>query len=231
MKKFLKDWTIFEKLLFCLSTIMILILGIYSKSNFLTIFAALSGVVTALLLSKGKSSGQLSGIVSCTLCLIISFKNNYYGEVLTYLLLKIPMYIIGSLSWIKHKNKKTNTISVNRINKKEWLIISGVSSLVFVVMYYLLKLFNTSELLVSTISVVTGLIAAYLLFRRSKYGFIFYVVGDIILILLWGIPIVRGNLTLLPMLIGPLINAINDSYGIYNWYKLEKLQNLVKQAK
>ena len=224
MKKIFKDWTIFEKSLLCFSIVMVIISGIYSKSNLLTIFAALSGITTALLLSKGKSIGQMSGIISCTLYLIISFKNSYYGEVLIYVLLKIPMYIMGTLSWLKHKDKKTNTVSVNDINKKEWLMISLASILTFIVMYYLLRAFNTSELLISTISVVIGLIATYLLFRRSKYGFIFYVVGDIILMMLWGAPILKGNLTLLPMLINPIINMINDSYGIYNWRKLERIQ-------
>ena len=230
MKKEFKDWTLFEKLLLCLSIVMIIISGIYSKSSFFTIFAALSGIITALLLSKGKIIGQMSGIISCTLYLIISFKNSYYGEVLIYLLLKIPMYIMGTLSWLKHKDRKTNTVSINDISKKEWLIVLLTSLLIFIIMYYLLRVFNTSELLISTISVVIGLIATYLLFRRSKYGFIFYVLGDVIMMMLWGAPILKGNLTLLPMLINPIINMINDSYGIYNWRRLEKIQKFSKTS-
>ena len=64
----------------------------------------------------------------------------------------------------------------------------------------------------------------YLGVRRSKYSFYFYVVNDLILILLWGIPVVTGAIILIPMVFNPLINLINDLYGIYNWKKLEKMQ-------
>ena len=48
--------------------------------------------------------------------------------------------------------------------------------------------------------------------------------NDLILILLWGIPVISGELLLIPMVFNPIINLINDLYGIYNWGKLEKLQ-------
>jgi hypothetical protein len=33
-----------------------------------------------------------------------------------------------------------------------------------------------------------------------------------------------GNLLILPMVFNPTINLINDSYGVYNWKKIEKKQ-------
>ena len=48
--------------------------------------------------------------------------------------------------------------------------------------------------------------------------------NDLILIALWGIPVVNGSLILLPMVFNPIINLINDMYGIHNWKKLEKIQ-------
>lgn len=49
-------------------------------------------------------------------------------------------------------------------------------------------------------------------------------INDIILMVLWGIPVISGNFILLPMVCNPIINFINDSYGFYNWKKLEKEQ-------
>ena len=89
---------------------------------------------------------------------------------------------------------------------------------------YLLKAFNTNELIVSTISVLASLFAIYLQIRRSRFSFSFYMINDVILMVLWGIPVISGNLFLLPMVCNPIINFINDSYGFYNWKKLEKKQ-------
>ena len=41
-------------------------------------------------------------------------------------------------------------------------------------------------------------------------------INDLILLALWGIPVISGNLILLPMVFNPMINLINDLYGIYD---------------
>jgi len=138
----------------------------------------------------------------------------------------LPMYIIGIVSWLKHQNKETNSVEVNTIKIKEWIIVSIASILAFIGIYFLLKAFNTSQLLISSLSVIDSLFAIYLGIRRSKYSFYFYVLNDLILIALWGIPVIGGSLILLPMVFNPIINIINDIYGIHNWKKLEKIQGV-----
>lgn len=222
--KLFKDWTNFEKVLLFGSIIIVGLVGILFKSDLLTISCSIVGIITALLLAKGKNLGQVFGLLITILYSIVSFKNKYYGEVLIYSLLMLPMYIIGIITWINHKNEKTNSVEINSINKKEWVIVSIVFVGVFICIYYLLKAFNTNELVVSTISVLASLFAVYLQIRRSKYSFSFYMVNDVILMFLWGMPVVRGSYILFPMLLNPTINLINDAYGFYNWKKTEKIQ-------
>lgn len=127
------------------------------------------------------------------------------------------MFVYGVISWMTHKNEETNTVEPNQISKKEWLGLSFASAIGFVALYYVLKYFNTSQLIVSSLSMITSLIATYLITRRSKYSFLFYIGNDIILILLWGLPVLQGDLSLLPILIDPVILLLNDSYGLKNW--------------
>jgi nicotinamide mononucleotide transporter PnuC len=134
------------------------------------------------------------------------------------------MYIWGIVEWLKHKNGETRTVEVNSIKWKEWLIVALCSIVVFVGFYFLLKALNTNELIVSTLYVVDNIFAVYLLARRSKYGFVSCIVNDLILIVLWGIPIIQGNLLLLAMLINPIMNLINDTYGVINWTKMQRKQ-------
>ena len=72
---------------------------------------------------------------------------------------------------------------------------------------------------------MASLYAIHLQIRRSKYSFSFYLVNDIILITLWGIPVVHGEYFLFPMLLNPTINFINDIYGFYKWQITENKQN------
>lgn len=224
-----KDWTKFEKFLLFASIILVALVGIIFKSDLLTTICSIVGIITALLLAKGKNLGQIVGLLIVALYSIVSFKNKFYGEVIIYLCIMLPMYIIGIISWLKHQNKETNTVEVNSIKTKEWIIVSIVSLIAFISIYFLLKLFNTNQLFISSLSVIDSLFAIYLGIRRSKYSFYFYVVNDLILILLWGIPVISGSLILLPMVFNPIINFINDVYGIYNWKKLEKIQGVTNE--
>lgn len=224
MKKLFKDWTIFEKTLLFISIILVGLVGIIFNSPFITILCAISGITTALLQAKGKVLGQVTGLLLIILYSYISFKNKFYGEVIIYLIIMFPMYIMSIVSWLRHQNKKTNTVEVYKIKKSEWIIVSIISVISFVGIYFLLKLFDTNQLFISSLSVIDSLFAIYLNIRRSKYSFHFYVVNDLIVIILWGIPVISGSLILLPMVFNPIINLINDIYGIYNWKKLEKLQ-------
>ena len=220
----LKDWTKFEKILLFSSIILVSLVGIIFKSEILTTTCSIVGIITALLLAKGKNLGQVFGLLIVVLYSIVSFKNKYYGEVIIYLCIMLPMYIIGIVSWMKHQNKETNTVEVNNIKIKEWILVSITSIILFIGIYFLLKAFNTNQLFISSLSVIDSLFAIYLGIRRSKYSFYFYVINDLILIALWGMPVVSGSLILLPMVFNPIINLINDMYGIYNWKRLEKIQ-------
>ena len=220
----LKDWSKFEKTLLFGNIIIVSTIGIIFKADLLTTACSIIGINTALLLAKGKNLGQLLGILITLLYSILSFKNKYYGEVLIYVFLMLPMFVVGTFSWIKHQNKKTNSVEINNIKAKEWIIVSIVFIGVFIGIYYVLKAFNTNELIVSTVSVLASLFAVYLQVRRSKYSFSFYIVNDIILFILWGTPVFKGNYTLIPMLLNPVFNFINDLYGFYYWRKTEKIQ-------
>ena len=222
--KFFKDWTKFEICLLFLSLFLVLTTAMIFKSDFLTAICSIVGIITALLLAKGKPLGQVFGLFIVLLYSIVSYKNKFYGEVIIYLVIMLPMYILGIISWLKHQNKKTNSVEIGKVSKKEWILVCLVSIACFIGIYFLLKLFNTNELFISSLSVIDSLFAIYLQIRRSKYSFYFYVVNDLVLIVLWGIPCLIGNVMLIPMLLNPIINLVNDIYGIINWHKLEIIQ-------
>lgn len=224
MKKLFKDWSVFEIILLITSPLIVLLVGIIFKSDVLTMITSTVGIICALLLAKGLVLGQFFGIAIVILYSIVSYKNGFYGEMLIYLIIMLPMYIWGIIEWLKHKNGETKSVEVNSIKWKEWLIVALCSIVAFIGFYFLLKALNTNELIVSTLSVVDNIFAVYLLARRSKYGFVSYIVNDLLLIVLWGIPVIQGNLLLLAMLINPIVNLINDTYGVINWTKMQRKQ-------
>jgi len=157
------------------------------------------------------------GVVLAILYSIVSYRNQYFGEVIVYLLIILPLYVAGIFSWLKNKDKKTEKVKQNIISRNEWIILLVSCIVLFIGLYQLLKYFNTSQLFVSTLSMIINISATYLLVRRSKYSFIFYIFNAIILLVLWGIPVIGGDYLLIPMVFDAILLLINDIYGFKSW--------------
>lgn len=128
--------------------------------------------------------------------------------------------VFGIINWIRHQDN-TKTVIIKEVTKKELCIVLLSQVLMFWAYYLLLKSFNTNNLLISTISIVASLIATYFTARRSEYGFVAYIINDLILVTLWGIPVISGSINLIPVLICPILLLINDCYGVYSWNKIK----------
>ena len=72
---FLKDWNKLEKVLLFGSIVAITFVGIIFKSDFLTTICSIVGIITALLLAKGKKLGQIFGLLIVFLYSIVSCRN------------------------------------------------------------------------------------------------------------------------------------------------------------
>lgn len=219
----LKGWTKFEKMFLILGTITTLILTIVFKSSWVDLGCTLLYFWTALLLAKGKYICYIIGIISTFFYAFVSYTNSYYGEVIIAMCCTLPLMIVGLVNWLKHQDN-SKTVIIKEITKKELFLVLVSQGIMFFGYYYLLKVFNTNNLLISTISIVASLIATYLTARRSEYGFIGFIINDIVLIILWGIPVINGSYHIIPILLCPVLLLINDIYGVYNWKKIKNKQ-------
>lgn len=131
----------------------------------------------------------------------------------------MPLHITTIISWLKNKsNKDSNVVSVNKLNRKEYMVLGLVTVLVTFMFFYILKLLDTNELMISTIS-----LASYLMLRRSSNYASAFVINDVISITLWGIACVN-DIALLPMVVTFSVFFVNDIYGFISWKKREKVQ-------
>lgn len=198
---------------------------IFDKSDFLSPAASLIGVTSLIFNAKGNPVGQFLMVIFSLLYGVISFTFSYYGEMITYLGMTMPMAVFSLISWLKNPYKeKKSEVKVNSITKKEtfsMFILSGVVTWIF---YYILVYFNTANIVFSTISVTTSFLAVYLTFRRSPYYAVAYAANDIVLIILWGLASFE-NSRYISVVVCFSVFFINDLYGFFNWNKMKKRQN------
>ncbi len=135
------------------------------------------------------------------------------------------MYIYGAIHWLRHRDKKDEVVIVrSNLSKLEWILSSLGFVFVSVCVFFLLKVLNTSQLIVSTLSFVSMLPAVYLLMRRCKWNQVAFLINDFIVPILWIFLVVEGNLEFIPMCIYHVFQIIYDVYGLIEWIKLEKKQ-------
>ena len=224
VKKYFEDWNKFEKsFLICGLLTSIISSIIFNGTVIDTLYTSLY-LITALLMSKGKVECYFVGFVSVFFYGIVSYNQGYYGELIITAFLTFPIMIIGIISWLRHQDKEEDTVIISSLSKKE-ITIALLSQLVlFWIYYFILKAFNTDLLVISTMSVVTSVLASCFEARRSELSLFCYIANDLVIITLWLIPIISGQIELISVLVGPILLLINDIYGSYNWRRLKKQQ-------
>lgn len=214
-----------EIALWCTSvTLVIISFIIFDRENILTLIASLIGVTSLIFNAKGNPFGQFLMVIFSILYGIISFSYAYYGEMVTYLGMTAPMAVFALISWIKNPyNGNKSEVKVNRINIKEVVLMMVLTLIVTFIFYYILAIFHTANLILSTISITTSFIAVYLTYRRSAFFAIAYAANDIVLIILW-ILAALSDVSYISVIICFIMFFANDIYGFTNWLKMQKRQ-------
>ena len=197
---------------------------LFNQTEYLSLTASLIGVTSLIFNAKGNPIGQLLMILFSVLYGIISFSFAYYGEMITYLGMTLPMAVIALIAWLKNPYKgRRAEVVVNHIRCKEAFLLMGLTALVTIIFYFILAAFHTANLFLSTLSVATSFAAAYLTFRRSPYFALLYAANDVVLILLWVLAAIEA-FSYLSVVICFAAFLINDLYGYISWRRMEKRQ-------
>ena len=95
----------------------------------------------------------------------------------------------------------------------------AVSFAVTFIFYFILRYFQTANIVPSTISVATSFLAVYLTFRRSAFFPLAYAANDIVLIGLWSLAAYE-NSSYISVIICFAAFLANDLYGYFRWRKM-----------
>ena len=225
MKKLIKYFSIFEWCLYLISIVVIVMCFIIFKNdNYFYLIGSIVGVTALIFLSKGHVLGQIITIIFSVFYGVVSLSFKYYGEMITYMFMTMPIAIISIITWLKHPSKqKKNEVEVNELKWKEYILLAILSLVVTFAFYFILKAFNTNNLIISTISILTSFVAVYLSMRRSRYYAIAYACNDIVLIVLWILASIEQT-NYISMVICFVAFLASDIYAFINWGRILKQQ-------
>lgn len=226
----MKTWNgynLLDLLLIGMGVVVVTVSGILFGSDWYVIVNTLLGLFCVFTQAKGKISTQFIGVIYFCFYIFISYTQRYYGEALLYLTIMLPMYVYGVIHWISNKDKTDNVVIVrSNLSLKEWCFSGLCFVAISIGVYFILKMLDTSQLLISSLSFISMLPAVYLLIRRCKWNQVAFLVNDFIVPILWIFLVIQGDFSFLPMCIYYIFQITYDIYGLIEWIKLEKKQKL-----
>lgn len=221
----IKELTKREWLIWLSSLAIVLVSNLLTADlDILTLAAALIGVTSLIFAAKGNVWAQILMVVFSILYGIISFRFRYWGEMITYLGMTMPMAVWSAITWFKNPSEgNSGEVAIQKLTRRHviWLTVSTV--LVTVVFYYILMILDTPNIVFSTISIVTSFLAAALTMLRSSYYAVGYAANDVVLIVLWVLASFE-NPAYIPVVVNFVIFFVNDMYGFVSWKKREVRQ-------
>ena len=153
---------------------------------------------------------------------IISWRFHYWGEMITYLGMSMPMAIWSAITWIKNPAENGKEVAIQKLTLKHIVSLVFFGTIVTVVFYLILRALNTPNIVFSTISITTSFLAASLTMLRTSYYALGYASNDIVLIVLWILASIE-NPMYIPVAVNFVIFFLNDMYGFISWKNREKL--------
>lgn len=225
MKKYLSAVRYFDPFERCLwfGSVIVVLMSFFAfgGANALLITSSLVGVTSLIFNAKGNPIGQALMVIFSIMYGVISFELRYYGEMITYVGMTMPMAIVALISWVRNPyNGKKSQVKIDRVSTRGYIVMAISSLIVTAIFFFILRYFNTAHLLISTISVTTSFIAVYFTFKRSKLYAIAYAMNDVVLIILWSLASLE-NRSYLSVTACFCAFLANDIYGFVSWRKME----------
>ena len=188
--------------------------------DLLTLAATCIGVTSLIFAAKGNVWSQVLMTIFCILYAVISCRFRYWGEMITYLGMSLPMSVWSVVTWARNSSEGGNSVAIQKLTARHiagLMIFGALTTLIF---YFILRALDTPNIVFSTISITTSFLAAALTLLRSSYYALGYAANDVVLIVLWILASFK-NSVYLPVAFNFLIFLVNDLYGFISWKKRE----------
>ena len=186
----------------------------------LTLVSACVGITSLIFAAKGNVWAQILMVVFSILYGLISWQFRYWGEMITYIGMTMPMAVLSTITWIKNPSESGQEVAIQKLTRKHVAGIAAAGVIVTAVFYMILKALDTPNILFSTISITTSFLAASLTMLRSSYYALGYASNDIILIVMWVLASIE-NPAYIPVVVNFIIFFFNDMYGFVSWKRRE----------
>jgi len=233
LKKWVDDFTLFERCLISINIIMSITLMIvyqdYGVIGAIGFVASVTNTICVVLVAKRRISNFIWGIIGVSTYTVVAFWHGNTGEWTIHAFWYLPMNIVGWYLWAKNKNSDTVAADVisKKLTVKQSVIVYSLTAIGTLIFAYIISLeglhlfiYNQtfehgfSKYLTDSFSSILAVTAMILMAKRYREQWVLWIIINITNLFLWGI------FTFDPMMI--LMWSCFLVNSVYGWLKWQK---------
>ena len=213
---------------YAIFTLLGLMCLVLVPSSWLSVVELFVVLVSIELIGRTKLAGHYVALFEAFLYSYISYKSGLYGEIFKSLAINLPIIIFTIVSWTKNmkQGQSQGKLTIKKMRAKHYVIYSLLFVIIAVISYFVLKIFGTTALVLSAITLSLSIIVKILNAFCFKESWLMEIIKSIISISLWGsvfvMGIEAGDLSNLPMMILYLAVLSNAVYAYMLWKAMYK---------
>ncbi|MBR4749004.1 MAG: nicotinamide mononucleotide transporter [Abditibacteriota bacterium] len=186
----------------------------------LRIFQAVCGVVSVILMGKGKPLGFVFGAVNALLYSWVSWQVPYYGEVALNMLYYVPANVIGFFTWRRYMNSGTLEVIKKKLPPAGAVAVYVGTAAAIVVFGLVLKAIKGSLPFVDATSTVVAVVAMILGIRRYSETWFLWIGSNTVSVIMWVYQVNRGGeMVNLPVVLMWSVFTANSVFSCIRWYR------------
>lgn len=232
VKEFVKK-NLLNLIAFFIGLVALLTLSIVFKSDVLTFIYTNFFLIYLFSTCSKLWVTPILGIGSVGLYVAISVLTKNWGEVIFNCLFVLPILFFSVWQYLKNKSKEGVYVSQNKISIKEFLIFVVCDFVFCVALFFILNALKTQYIYLATVCFFLCAIPNYLQLRRDRRMFYFYLLANTLLILLWLMPLIRGEgggVSMIPVAGGFFFSIVFSSLGAINWKNKGENKNQIENG-
>lgn len=194
---------------------IILTIGLLSKDIWYSVAISIIGVIFNALVSFKVSLGFLVGFLYAALNGILAFYTKLYATFAFMIFMQAPMAIYSYFAWKKSKNN--NDTQLKSTSLKNNCLLALAMFLLGIALYFILRLFQTGNIILDAIFFVFSVTACILLALRYKSAYIVTLLSGLGGTALWIYQMINNG-SGLSIAAFYMIVSINSIIAIYTNY-------------
>lgn len=192
------------------------------STDWLSLCTSLAGVTCLIFAARGDPLAPVFSITFSTMYVVISYFFGYYGEMLIYLFMQIPVNVAAIFTWLKNRNpKNTAQVKPGKFTFRKLGIMLALDFVITTAFYFILDYLNTPNIIPSTLSVSTSFAALFFMALRVPQFALFYILNDAVMIALWALALPQ-NIGYISLVVCFSVFLINDVYSLISWIKRQR---------